>query len=180
MLTQVLALLETCLVRSREARDTEALLEFEQFVRAHPDCLLRSCLTGHLTGSAWITDAARKQVLLTHHRKLGKWLQLGGHADGEPNLLQVALKEAREESGLHDFKPLSELPFDVDKHWIPERRGVPGHWHFDLRFHLIADPATPLVVSEESKELAWVELARLEELSTEESMFRMRRKTLKS
>src|SRR5262245_31817196 len=70
------------------------------FVRAHPDCFERSCAPGHITGSAWILSHDRAQFLLTHHRKLGRWLQLGGHADGEPDPLAVALREAQEESGM--------------------------------------------------------------------------------
>lgn len=151
--------------------------EILAFVRAHEDCFHRSCLEGHLTGSAWITDASGTRTLLTHHRKLDKWLQLGGHADGETDLLQVALKEAREESGLSRFLVRMDKPFDVDRHWIPERKGVPGHWHLDLRFWIEADPNEPLVLSDESHDLAWVEVARVGEMNPEESMLRMVRKT---
>jgi 8-oxo-dGTP pyrophosphatase MutT (NUDIX family) len=80
--------------------EASAVAETIAFVEAHPDCLLRSCAPGHLTGSAWIVSPDRRRTLLTLHRKLGKWLQLGGHADGDPDLLAVALREAREESGL--------------------------------------------------------------------------------
>jgi len=151
--------------------------EILRFVEAHEDCFLRSCLEGHLTGSAWITDSACQRTLLTHHRKLGKWLQLGGHADGDTDLAAVAMKEAREESGLTRLRLLSPSPFDVDRHWIPERKGVPGHWHLDLRFRIEADPDEPLVVSDESHALAWVSLAEVETLNPEESMLRMVRKT---
>src|SRR5512134_1717771 len=71
-----------------------------QFVRANPDCFERSNPEGHVTGSAWIVSADRRSFLLTHHRKLGRWLQLGGHADGDPDPLRVALREAQEESGM--------------------------------------------------------------------------------
>lgn len=148
-----------------------------RFVEAEEACLWRTCLPGHLTGSAWIVSPDRRRVLLTHHRKLGKWLQLGGHADGDPDLLTVALREAREESGLTRLRPLSAEPFDVDRHWIPERKTEPAHWHFDLRFLIEADPDEPLIVTHESKDLAWVEIARVAELNSEESMRRMVRKT---
>jgi 8-oxo-dGTP pyrophosphatase MutT (NUDIX family) len=117
-------------------------------------------------------------VLLTHHRKLGKWLQLGGHADGDPDLLAVALREAREESGLARLRALSPAPFDVDRHWIPERKSEPAHWHYDLRFLIEADPDEPLVVTHESRDLAWIELAQVPALNPEESLQRMVRKTL--
>ena len=146
------------------------------FVEAHEDCLLRTCVPGHLTGSAWVVDASRTRTLLTHHRKLEKWLQLGGHADGDPDLLAVALREAAEESGLTRLRAVTTEIFDVDRHWIPERKGEPGHYHYDLRFMIEADPGEPLVVTSESKDLAWVNVADVTALNPEESMARMVRK----
>lgn len=148
-----------------------------RFVETHEDCLLRSCVPGHLTGSAWILSPDRTRTLLTHHHKLDKWLQLGGHADGDPDLLAVALREAREESGLARVRAVSPEIFDLDRHWIPARKTDPGHYHYDLRFLIEADPADPLVISNESKDLAWVEVARVTALNAEESMARMVRKT---
>jgi 8-oxo-dGTP pyrophosphatase MutT (NUDIX family) len=135
-------------------------------------------LSGHLTGSAWVLDASRTRTLLTHHRKLDKWLQLGGHADGGPDLAAVALREAQEESGLARLRLLSPAIFDLDRHWIPARKAVPAHWHYDLRFLLEADPAEPLTVTDESHDLAWVNVRDVTSLNPEESMARMVRKTL--
>jgi 8-oxo-dGTP pyrophosphatase MutT (NUDIX family) len=157
-----------------EAADVAATI---RFVEEHPDCLLRSCLSGHLTGSAWIVSPDRRRTLLTHHQKLDRWLQLGGHADGDPDLLAVAMREAREESGLTKLRAVSPAIFDVDRHWIPARKLEPGHWHHDLRFLIEADPAEPLKISEESKDLAWVELDRVGVLNPSESMVRMVRKS---
>jgi 8-oxo-dGTP pyrophosphatase MutT (NUDIX family) len=173
----VLALLRAHLPLALPGRESDALRETIAFVEAHGDCLLRTCAPGHLTGSAWVVSPDRSLTLLTLHRKLGKWLQLGGHADGDPDLLSVALREAREESGLEGLRPLSEGIFDVDRHWIPARGAEPGHWHHDLRFLLEADPGRPLTVTRESRELAWVEVARVAALNPEESMSRMVRKT---
>ena len=159
---------------SHEAAMTAETL---RFVESEPDCLLRSCVVGHLTGSAWIVSPDRTRTLLTHHHKLDKWLQLGGHADGDGDLLAVALREAREESGLGQVCALSSAIFDLDRHWIPPRKTDPGHYHYDLRFLLEADPTAPLLISNESKALAWVELARVTGLNPEESMARMVRKT---
>jgi len=157
--------------------EAEAIAFITDFVRAHPDALHRSQLLGHLTGSAWIVDPARTRALLTHHRKLDKWLQPGGHADGDPDLRAVAMREAVEETGVAGMRLVSECIYDVDKHWIPERGEVPGHWHLDIRFMIEADPAQPFVVTDESHDLAWVELADVARLNPEESMARLVRKT---
>jgi 8-oxo-dGTP pyrophosphatase MutT (NUDIX family) len=174
---EVLRLLRAHGSRAEDKHEAAMAAATIAFVESHADCLLRSCVPGHLTGSAWILDPTRTRTLLTHHRKLEKWLQLGGHADGDPNLLAVALREAAEESGLTRLRVVATEIFDVDRHWIPERKGEPAHYHYDLRFVIEADPAEPLVVTNESKELAWVNVADVTALNSEESMARMVRKT---
>ena len=160
------------------AADEQAMLaQFAPFISAHPDCLWRSCRPGHLTASAWVVDPARQHTLLMHHRKLDRWLQPGGHVDGNHDLLASALREAREETGLQQLVPVSPEIFDVDRHWIPERKAEPGHWHFDMRFLIEADPEEALTVTSESKELRWVKLAVVTELDPEGSLLRMVRKT---
>jgi len=154
----------------------ETIERFREFVTAHPDCFERSLSIGHLTGAAWIVDATGDSVLLTHHRKLNCWLQLGGHADGDTNMLQVALREAWEESGLDSLAQVTPGIFDLDIHRIPERKGEPEHLHYDVRFVLLHPGTGEFEVSEESHDLAWVPLERLEEFTTEESMLRMARK----
>lgn len=173
----VLALLRAHAAKPLEPHEATMAAAMIAFVEAREDCLRRSCEPGHLTGSAWIVDASRERTLLTHHRKLEKWLQLGGHADGETDLLGVALREAREESGLRRLRAVSAEIFDVDRHWIPPRKNEPGHYHYDLRFLIEADPDEPLVVTSESKELAWVNVTEVARLNPEESMQRMVRKT---
>lgn len=176
-LDSVLKLLRAHAARELDPHETAMTAEVIRFAEAHADCLLRSCIPGHLTGSAWIVSPDRKRALLTHHHKLDKWLQLGGHADGDGDLLAVALREAREESGLARLRVVSPDVFDVDRHWIPPRKAEPGHYHHDLRFLIEADPDEPLIVSSESKDLAWIELAVVASLNPEESMARMVRKT---
>ena len=124
------------------------------FVNDNPDCFSRNQLPGHLTGSAWLLHPSGDKVLLTLHKKLNQWLQLGGHADGDPNLLSVALKEAHEESGIDSIDVVCEDIFDLDVHFIPERKNEPGHYHYDIRFLLQAQHAH-FTVSEESVDLGW-------------------------
>jgi 8-oxo-dGTP pyrophosphatase MutT (NUDIX family) len=173
----VLKLLRAHAARSLEPHEAAMVADVIRFVEAQPDCLLRTCVPGHLTGSAWIVSPGRTRTLLTHHHKLDKWLQLGGHADGDGDLLAVALREAREESGLTRLHAVSTEIFDFDRHLIPARKAEPEHYHYDLRFLIEADPDEPLTISSESKDLAWVELSRVTALNPEESMARMVRKT---
>jgi 8-oxo-dGTP pyrophosphatase MutT (NUDIX family) len=147
------------------------------FVEAHAGAFERALAIGHVTASAWIVDASRTRALLTHHRKLGRWLQLGGHADGETDLRAAALREAREESGLRSLRFAQDAVYDVDVHAIPARPGEPAHDHYDVRFALEADPGEPFVVSEESHELAWIPIAELERHGADESVLRLARKT---
>jgi 8-oxo-dGTP pyrophosphatase MutT (NUDIX family) len=133
----------------------------------------RERLAGHFTGSAWLVSNDGRRVLLTHHRKLQRWLQLGGHADGEVDLAQVALREAEEESGLTGLKLEGGL-FDLDRHWIPERGEVPGHWHYDARCVVRAGSGERFVVNEESLALAWVDISEIaNDPQADESLRRM-------
>ncbi len=176
-LSGVVALLRRHEARAEAGHEAAMLAEYFPFIAAHPDCLWRTCLEGHLTASAWVVDATRTRTLLAHHRKLDRWLQLGGHVDGEADLLTAALREVREESGLTRVRAVGAEVFDVDRHRIPARKTEPEHWHFDVRFLIEADADEPLVISEESNDLAWVSLAELARYSTEESLARMARKT---
>jgi 8-oxo-dGTP pyrophosphatase MutT (NUDIX family) len=153
--------------------ESEMADRMRRFVEEHADCFERSLRTGHITASAWIVNPGRTHALLTHHRKLDKWLQVGGHADGDPDVLRVALREAREESNLTEIRVISEDIFDVDIHTIPARGGEPEHLHHDVRFLFEASSLEPLIVSGESHALAWVEMERIEQLNPEESVMRM-------
>lgn len=152
---------------------------FEAFVRAQPQCSERQLQVGHLTASAWLVSADGERVLLTHHRKLGRWLQLGGHADGESDLAAVALREAEEESGLPGLV-LEPGIFDLDRHRIPARGDEPEHWHYDVRFVVWATLSERFELSEESLALAWRPIAALlDDPDGDVSMLRMARRWLR-
>lgn len=142
------------------------------------NCFERTHLPGHITGSAWIVNANKTKVLLVHHAKLNRWLQPGGHCDGDENVLRVALREAEEETGLTLFKNVSPAIFDVDVHLIPARKDFPEHHHYDVRFLMEADENQKIVVSEESHDVKWISLEQLENYNKEQSVIRMKAKLL--
>ncbi len=139
-------------------RDTVML--FERLLDDAEDPFRRERLSGHFTASVWLVSADAGRVLLTHHRKLGIWLQLGGHADGERDLQLAALKEAQEESGLTDLR-IEPGIFDLDRHRIPQHKDVPEHWHYDVRYVVRASDNEDYVVSDESHDLAWRDIGQL-------------------
>lgn len=169
----LLELLQRYQTRHPDERDIVA--RFLEFVAGHERCFERDLWAGHITGSAWLVDRAGARVLLTHHRKLGRWLQLGGHSDGDPATLDVARKEAAEESGLA-VRALSDEIFDIDLHEIPARRQDPAHYHFDVRFALTVEDSEAFRVSAESLELAWVPIDELPAYTDEYSVLRMAEK----
>ena len=173
------ALIEA-LARHQPFNEHEArmLARVQAFVCDHAGCFERSLAAGHLTGSAWIVDAECTHALLTHHAKLGLWLQPGGHCDGDADVRRVAMREAQEETGLSEFVPLLEgVIFDVDAHELPARKGELAHVHYDVRFAFEADRSIPLQISAESRDLRWVPLDGIAGLNTDESVMRMVSKT---
>jgi hypothetical protein len=157
-----------------QAAERERVLAF---IDAHPDALERSCVDGHLTAAAFLFDGARERVLLTHHRKLDRWLQLGGHADGDGNLVRAALREGVEESGIEGLV-IDPRPIDLDIHAIPARRKKDGtlepeHLHLDVRFCVYAPVGAREVVSDESHELGWFGPDELEGLGLDDSVTRL-------
>jgi 8-oxo-dGTP pyrophosphatase MutT (NUDIX family) len=129
--------------------------EMITFYNQHTNCFDRMCMEGHFTASAWLVDKEKTAFLLMHHRKLNKWLQLGGHCDSDADVLSVAIKEAQEESGMKNIKPLSSTIFDIDVHSIPSHKNIPAHKHLDIRFLLQAEAGEKIVKNNESNELRW-------------------------
>ncbi len=146
------------------------------FVDKFPDCLWRTQLSGHITASAWVLNEARDSVLLIHHRKLDRWLQPGGHADGDEDTLAVAQREVLEETGLTTL-PIFPQIFDLDIHAIPARGSEPMHFHYDVRHLLTPQVGSKLEINHEVKAAEWVPLAAVQARTTERSLLRMMEKT---
>lgn len=156
--------LRTYLATHSERREVaERLLKF---VLDTPDCFERSHADGHITGSAWLLNPAGDRALLTLHRKLGLWVQPGGHADGDADVLRVALREAEEESGISGITPLSREIYDIDIHIIPPHHptNTPEHIHYDVRY-LLQAPHEQYRISDESVDLRWVNARELLQLN---------------
>jgi 8-oxo-dGTP pyrophosphatase MutT (NUDIX family) len=163
----------------RHPDETDVAAMFTAFLRSAPDVFERAHPVGHFTGSAWVVSADGKRVLLTHHRKLGLWLQPGGHADGDADLAQVALREAEEETGVPALRLEDGEIFDLDRHRIPARKTDPEHWHYDARYVVRCGRDEGFVVSEESHALAWREMADVAtDADADASVRRMARKWL--
>jgi 8-oxo-dGTP pyrophosphatase MutT (NUDIX family) len=142
----------------------------------HPDAFLRTHLPGHITGSAFIISTDGRHTLLVHHAKLNRWLQPGGHADGDTDVVRVATREANEETGVLQLELISPDIYDLDIHPIPARPDFQLHDHYDVRYLFRAPIEAPLTVSEESYDVRWVALSDLERYNPEPSLLRMRDK----
>jgi len=155
----------TTAVTLLRALDDPARDEFLRFTAEHDDALLRSCAPGHLTGSALVVEPASERILLLHHRKLQKWLQPGGHADGDGNLAAVALREATEETGIEGLRVVVPA-IHLDIHLVEPRNEEP-HLHYDVRYLVLAPDGAKATGNFESTALRWVTLAELDALSDE-------------
>ena len=159
-----------------EELDDPARDEFLRFTAEHDDALLRSCVTGHLTGSALVVDPVSERMLLLHHRKLQKWLQPGGHADGDGNLAAVALREATEETGIDGLRVVVPA-IHLDIHVVEPQNEVP-HLHYDVRFLVLAPEGAKAIGNLESTALRWVTLDELDALSDEPGLRLLARRGL--
>jgi 8-oxo-dGTP pyrophosphatase MutT (NUDIX family) len=175
--TQIIALLNA--YRPADRSQIDACELFKAFALSEKNCCERTLSIGHFTGSAWLVSADGQRVLLTHHRKLNRWLQLGGHADGDSDIARVALREAEEESGLTDLVVERGI-FDLDRHAIPARGSEPEHWHYDVRFVVRCKGSEQFAVSEESHALAWKSIEDIAgDKSADESLRRMAQRWLR-
>lgn len=154
----------------QEASDKQAMLSF---LASHLDAYSRENLSGHMTASCWILNQTHDKVLFAFHNLYQSYAWLGGHADGEEDLLKVALKEAKEESGLSNVKPISKEIFSLEilsvEGHIKKEKYVPSHLHYNLTYLLEADENETLSIkSDENSSLAWFSFDEALKVSKEE------------
>jgi 8-oxo-dGTP pyrophosphatase MutT (NUDIX family) len=148
------------------------------FIKANENVFERAAPV-HVTGSVWVVSPDRQKVLLMHHRKYGQWFQPGGHADGDADVLRVALRECAEETGVDPahIKLLDPAIFDVDIHDVPRVGQVLAHGHIDIRFAVEIDDRLPIPGNNESHEVKWFSLYQVMQMNRFRSTYRMLEKT---
>jgi 8-oxo-dGTP pyrophosphatase MutT (NUDIX family) len=156
-----------------EASFVQRMLELS---RVEAACERLHFVPGHFTASAFVLSPDRRDLVLIHHKKLGIWVQPGGHVEAtDDDLIGAARREVLEEVGLGDLESLTSAVgspvFDVDIHSIPARKADPAHEHFDVRFAFVAK-TRELVHSDEVADLRWVPLSEVEQMGTDESVLR--------
>lgn len=180
---------QTWLPLTNNQEEVQIIKQFKSFLPAGPRIFERDFYdNGHITASTLVVSSDFERVLLTLHGKLKIWLQLGGHTDGQAEVHVAAMREAQEESGLKNLNFLNyefglrppqppdlkkvPIPFDLDVHAMPARKHEPSHYHYDIRYAIVANPDEPLVISEESEDLRWFTLAEARAVTQERSMHR--------
>jgi len=156
-----------------DLKEREMVTKTIKYLDSTEDYLGKINPEGHITGSAWIVNQTRDKVLLTHHLKLNRWLQLGGHTELDESVESSAYREGIEESGLEYLTLVKEGIYDVDVHCIPERKNEVTHYHYDIRFLYEADDKIPLKISDESHDLKWVSVEEIDKYTEERSVLRM-------
>ena len=150
-----------------------------KFLNKYDDFWTKKNALGQVTASCWVVNKERTKALMTHHKKLDKWLQIGGHIEAEDHtIVDACIRELKEESGLTRFKLLQDSIFDLDIHDIPEsKKGVPAHVHYDIRMFFEADEKEAINFDkEESNQMAWMKMVEISDLENE-SIERMVRKS---
>jgi 8-oxo-dGTP pyrophosphatase MutT (NUDIX family) len=168
----------TQLIHNYPTDDTNKALTL-LFLESYDNFWSRDNKYGHITASCWVINHKKDMALLTHHKKLNKWFQLGGHIEAEDSdIYSSCQRELQEESGLTSGKILSREIFDIDVHKIPSKKGIAEHFHFDIRILFEADDTEDITFdTDESMLVKWMPLVEISNVSKEESISRMIYKT---
>jgi 8-oxo-dGTP pyrophosphatase MutT (NUDIX family) len=152
-----------------------------EFYNNYENVFSRKQLYGHFTASSFLINKDMTKFLLMLHRKIGIWVQLGGHCDEDPIVLRTSIREAKEESGIENIIPISEEIFDIDIHKFRAFKGLDEHFHFDIRFLLKTVDTDDFVINEESMDLKWFRFDEFESVKQNfpQSITRMVEKYLK-
>ena len=145
------------------------------YIEEHEDCFFRELWPIHVTGSAWVISPDCNKILMMHHKKHDQWFQPGGHADGDSDIVRVALRETSEETGidLSQIKLVDLKVFDVDIHSIPAMGNEPQHYHIDIRFLVEIDDSVPVPGNDESHQVLWVSVYDVTRYNNNRSTYRM-------
>jgi 8-oxo-dGTP pyrophosphatase MutT (NUDIX family) len=164
--------------RGLDSDEIKAVIKFQAFLEISETPFERrhypqeESINGHIVSDAWIVNKQRTKVLLIEHKALERWLAPGGHADGDTDLIVVAMKEAEEETGVprQSLKLLSDAPLDVDVHAIPARpqKNAPEHNHYRVSYAFELDETIPLNGNHEVTAVAWQTLDTVRELAAED------------
>lgn len=165
-------------INEQEQTDQEAML---QFIERNPDCFERTNLVGHITSSAIVMNKTLDKVLFAHHNIYNSWGWVGGHNDGDSNCLFVAMKEAKEETGVENIYPFSEDILGLDiiyvSNHIKNGKYVSDHLHLNVTYLLIADETDELKVNiQENSGVRWFHIDEVFEHVSEERMVAVYRK----
>lgn len=151
------------LYRTKYEEEAFFIPRFKSLITNFSNCYDRSLLSGHITASAWVVDNHGASALLLNHKKLKRWLQPGGHADGDENILAVAIREVKEETGLDKIKLIEKNIFDIDIHLIPSSNNVTAHFHYDIRFLMVVDKMASITINYESNDFTWIPLEKVKD-----------------
>lgn len=152
------------------------------FLESYDNCFHRELEIGHFTASAFLLDSTKQKFLLLHHKKLHIWTQPGGHTDGNTNLLEVAIRETQEETGIEDITPIFKDIFEIEIYKIPKFQKEEEHLHFDVKFLLKTTSNNNFSINHESNDINWFDLhdlSTIKHLSLSSSIIKMAKRARK-